>query len=142
MIIMNSILRNRMKILFLLGSLCSLVLTSSAQHFANLNELKPADFDNIHVQKLEEDSLNSSFAIWVKKEVAAHYHENHTETITVLEGTATMTLGNEEFQIATGSVVFIPKGTIHSVQVSSKSPLLVISVQSPFFDGSDRIFVK
>ena len=59
----------------------------------------------------------------------------------MLEGSGLMTLGDEERRIKKGDYVFIPKGTHHSVQVIGEEPMKVISVQTPSFDGSDRVFV-
>ncbi len=118
--------------------------TAFGQHFEHLEDIKaPADFDNIHVMKLTEDSLQSTFVIWVKKGVKEHFHAAHSENIVVLEGEGMMSLGNEFFMIKAGDYVNIPKGTPHSVtQVMSDVPLKVLSIQSPLFDGSDRIFIE
>ena len=80
--------------------------------------------------------------IWVKKSVRPHYHAEHTETVSVLKGKGIMQLGDSSFKIKKGTVVVIPKGTIHSVRVTSRKPLLVLSVQAPEFKGKDRIFVN
>jgi mannose-6-phosphate isomerase-like protein (cupin superfamily) len=97
------------------------------------------DFENIYNRKLFSDSLASSFIILIKKEVKEHKHASHTEHIYVLDGEAVMTLGETNFIIKKGDVVFIPMNTFHSVKTTSSIPLKVLSVQSPFFDGSDRI---
>ena len=114
------------------------------QEFSELETYEPSgEFDNIHVMKVAEDELQSSFVIWIKKGVKEHYHSEHTENIIVLEGEAVMTLGDDLFLIKKGDYVNIPKGTPHSVtQVLSDEPLKVLSVQSPKFDGSDRVFVE
>lgn len=101
----------------------------------------PEDLENIKVEKLNGDSLCTVFAIWVKKSVRPHYHAHHSETVVVLEGSGRMTLGDESFELKAGNTLFIPKGTSHSVEVSSETPLKVISVQAPLFEGLDRIFV-
>ena len=89
------------------------------------------------------DSLQSSFRITVPIKVASHYHLFHTENIFVIQGKAEMLLGNEKLIIRKGNHITIPKGTIHAVlKVKSKKPLVVISVQAPFFDGTDRILVN
>ncbi len=115
----------------------------SAQELS-LEEYEPeVEFDNIHVQKISEDSLQSTFIIWVKKGVKEHYHAQHTENLIVLEGKAEMTLGDSTFIIEEEDYLNIPMGMKHSVtRVISKKPLKVISIQSPRFDGSDRIFIK
>ncbi len=117
------------------------VFTQSEQTLA---EYQPTeDFENIHVRKINEDSLQSTFIIWVKKEVAPHFHEFHTENIVVLEGKATMQINDSVFAIRKGDYLNIPKGTVHAVlSVESRKPLKVLSIQSPIFDGTDRILIK
>ncbi len=118
--------------------------TTFSQDLHSLKELKPdTDFENIHVQKIAEDSLQSTFVIWIKQSVSEHYHAEHTENIVVIAGKATMTLGDSTFTIRAGDHLTIPKGTPHSVtKVFGRKPLQVLSIQSPKFDGSDRIFTK
>ena len=102
----------------------------------------PADFENIHVQKVGSDQNSTSFIIWVKEEVKPHYHETHTETLYVLEGSGMMTMGDEGQRIGPGTLLLIPKGTVHSVEVTSSEPLKVLSVQAPEFHGKDRHFTE
>ena len=52
-----------------------------------------------------------------------------------------MILDKDTFNIKPGSYVFIPTNKVHSVNVDeSKGVMKVLSVQSPFFDGIDRVF--
>ena len=110
----------------------------------NLVTAQPdADFDNIKVEKLAHDSLSTGFLIWVKKNVRAHRHEFHSENVYVIEGEGEMVVDKDTFNIKPGSYVFIPTNTVHSVTVDkSKGIMKVLSVQSPFFDGVDRVFVE
>jgi len=98
--------------------------------------------DKNTVRTLHTDSLSSSFCIIIPKEVKPHYHANHTEQVVVLSGEADMMLGDQKLHIKAGDVIIIPKGTVHSVIVTSKDPLKIISVQAPYFDGTDRIMTK
>ena len=61
--------------------------------------------------------------------------------MTVLEGTGDMYLGGKTFKISKGDHLIIPPNTAHAVITTSKTPLKVLSVQSPQFLGNDRIFV-
>lgn len=117
---------------------------SYSQDLRSLQALEPSsEYENIHVEKISEDSLQSSFVIWIKKSVSEHYHAEHTENIIVISGKAEMTLGNATFLIQKGDHLTIPKGTAHSVtKVFGRKPLKVLSIQAPRFDGSDRIFTK
>ena len=104
--------------------------------------------DNIYNKPLFGDSLASSFVIIIKKEVKLHKHLIHSEHVVVLDGTGQMTLRQTQddkekvFEIKKGDVVFIPKNTAHAVRSTGKQPLKVLSVQSPNFDGKDRIFIE
>lgn len=52
-----------------------------------------------------------------------------------------MLLGDKTFKVKKGDMIFIPINTVHSLKVTTSIPLKVLSVQSPRFDGKDRIFV-
>ena len=95
--------------------------------------------DKNYVRTLHHDSLSSSFLIIIPKEVKPHYHAHHTEQVVILSGEADMLLSDQKLHIKAGDVIIIPKGTTHSVTVTSKEPLKIISLQAPYFDGTDRI---
>ena len=119
-------------------------LVCFSQDLRSLKKMEPSDnFENIYAEKISEDSLQSSFVIWVKSGVKQHFHAEHTENIYVISGKATMTLADSTFTIRKGDLLTIPKGTPHSVtKVFGRKPLQVLSIQSPLFDGSDRIFIE
>lgn len=93
------------------------------------------------VVPLHSDSACSSFLICVPSGVPPHFHAHHTEHVSVLAGEGTMRLGDSTFTVAAGTSIVIPKGTVHAVVTTSSDPLRVISVQAPYFDGTDRVFV-
>lgn len=101
----------------------------------------PENYDNIYIQKIAEDTFQSSYVIWVKEQVKSHYHDHHSEYIHVLDGKAIMRLDSSNFTIQKGDVIFIPQKSIHAVKTLSKKPLKVISIQTPLFDG-DRVWVE
>jgi len=102
----------------------------------------PAEYENVYVHKVSGDSLTTTFVIFVKEKVTMHKHEHHSENVYVLEGTAMMQLGEVRQEIKAGDIIFIPKNIWHEVIVTSKTPLKVISVQSPLFDGKDRVLYE
>lgn len=127
----------------LLFFLFAIGLSAQTPSYESLQDIQPsAEYDNIHVVKLHSDPLVSSFVIWVKKEVKLHKHADHSEHVLILEGAGSMTLGDEELTLKEGLMIYIPKGTHHSVQVTSKEPLKVLSIQAPEFTGKDRIMLK
>ena len=98
-------------------------------------------YENVLIKKLNSDKNNSTFLIYIKKEVKLHKHLTHSETIYVVEGTGKMQLGDKKIEIKKGDVIFIPENTPHSVFVNSEKPLKVLSIQSPEFDGKDRVYM-
>ena len=118
-------------------------LTRLSAQTQNLDTIKPpADYENIYSRQIASDSLSTTFVIYIRKQVKLHKHVEHTENVIILEGEGEMTLGDKKFKVKKGDIVFIPKGTPHSLTVTSAIPVKVLSVQSPFFDGKDRIFIE
>ena len=101
----------------------------------------PSNYDNIYSRTIASDSLSSSFIIFIKKEVRKHKHATHTENVYILEGEGEMLLGDKTVKVKKGDIIFIPMNTVHSLKVTSTIPVKVLSVQSPHFDGKDRIFI-
>lgn len=99
----------------------------------------PADWQNVAVEKLADDSLSTTFLIWVREGVKKHFHQTHTEHVTVIEGTGEMTLGDSTFIVKPGDFLLIPKGTPHAV--TAISPMKVLSIQTPRWISEDRTFL-
>lgn len=118
-------------------------LPMSAQSFLSLDTVKPpVEYDNIYTRQVDSDSLCSTFVIFIKKQVKLHKHAAHTETVIILEGEGEMILGDKKFKVKKYDIIFIPKGTPHSLTVTSSAPVKVLSIQTPYFDGKDRIFIE
>ena len=112
-----------------------------AQTSNHLNDLVVKDSTaNFNSIPLGSDSLSSAFLIVIKNEVKSHKHVYHTENVYIIEGTGHMTMGDKEFDVKPGDHFFIPKGIYHGVKVTSTKPLKLLSVQSPYSDGTDRVF--
>lgn len=73
--------------------------------------------------------------------VKPHFHRAHDETIVVLAGSGTMRLGEESHVVAPGVTILVPRGVVHSLEVSDGA-VEAISVFSPPFDGTDRHFLE
>ena len=129
------------KFFFLL--FCTATLLCKAQTSQSLDTIKAPDvYDNIYVRKFYSDSLASSFVIFIKKEVNAHKHATHSEHIYFLDGEGEMMVGEKKISVKKGDMIFVPKGTVHSLAVTSKTPVKVLSVQAPMFDGKDRVMIE
>ncbi len=129
-----------MKNLFFL-LLFAIPLFAEAQ-LQSLDTIKaPLNYDGIYSRMVASDALSSSFVIFIKKDVKKHKHATHTENVYILEGEGEMLLGDKTFKVKKGDIIFIPMNTVHSLKVTSSIPVKVLSVQSPYFDGKDRIFI-
>ena len=126
----------------LVGTLCLAFMASHAQKHICPDTLSCTVSDKVYVKLLSSDSLSSTFFIVVPGQIKQHYHQYHTENIFVVSGKAEMQLGEATIQIKKGDLIIVPKGTRHSVKRIGRKSLKVISVQSPLFDGTDRIMLE
>lgn len=132
-----------MKSLLLIAFLFVLGSVSAQLHLQADTLTPPANYENVYAKAIQHDSLQSIFVIWIKKEVKMHYHQEHTESVLILEGSATMLLDGKEMEVKKGDYILIPKQTPHAVmKVHGRKPLKVLSIQAPYFDGKDRILVE
>lgn len=120
-----------------------IALVGFTQINPSLKKHRPTEeYGNIFIEKVADDVNQTSFIIWVKDEVALHKHADHTENVYILEGKGEFTLGAETFTISKGDYFNIPPNTPHGLKVLSSTPIKVLSIQSPKFDGTDRILIK
>jgi mannose-6-phosphate isomerase-like protein (cupin superfamily) len=66
-------------------------------------------------------------------------HRRRTEHWFVVSGTATVTLGDREVVVQTGSAIDIPTGTAHRVHNPGAEPLVFVEVQLGNYFGEDDI---
>jgi mannose-6-phosphate isomerase-like protein (cupin superfamily) len=99
------------------------------------------NYSNVYVKKIAEDSLQSTYVIWIKNTVRPHYHAYHTELVKILSGKGRMVLDGETFSVQRNDIILIPKGSVHAVTNLRRRPLKVLSVQSPKFNG-ERVWVE
>ncbi len=121
--------------------LISRVVLVNAQTVFHPEEMTTDTLQDTWVKPLASDSLSSSFLISVKKQVPLHLHAKHAEHVYVLSGKGLMTLGEKQIMIVPGDFFFIPQNTPHALLVT-ESPVKILSIQSPRFDGKDRVLLK
>ena len=116
---------------------------SFGQNQFKFSEIRPdKEYENIYVKPLATSEFSSSYLIWVKKSVKAHKHNAHTEHVYILEGKGSFYLDGKTIPVEAGDYLYIPKGAVHAVKVISVTPMKVLSVQSPKFEGKDREFIE
>ncbi|MEU2967542.1 cupin domain-containing protein [Streptomyces ardesiacus] len=60
-----------------------------------------------------------------------HRHSQHDEGFYVLSGTVRFTVGNEEYDATTGTLVMVPPGTPHTFANLSDQPVVMLSTFTP-----------
>ena len=60
-----------------------------------------------------------------------HTHEHKTDMFYVLEGTLTVLVGEESHDLAAGSFVAAPPGTVHSFRNDSDAPVRFLNMSTP-----------
>lgn len=114
-------------------------LASHAQRIDLYASHAPANWQNVAVEKIADDSLSTSFLIWIREGVKKHFHQEHTEHVTIIEGTGEMTLNDSIFIVKPGDFLLIPRGTPHAV--TALTPMKVLSIQTPRWTAEDRVFL-
>jgi mannose-6-phosphate isomerase-like protein (cupin superfamily) len=99
--------------------------------------LPPGPVANVAIGASKDASAHH---VRVAEEVKPHLHRRHDETVVILAGRGRLTLAARTLDVGPGSVVIVPRGTVHSLVVSG-DPLEAVSVFAPPFDGQDRVFV-
>jgi mannose-6-phosphate isomerase-like protein (cupin superfamily) len=70
-----------------------------------------------------------------------HIHNDANEIQVVLQGTGTEWLGAQQVALKPGTLVVIPKGTVHGGLVANGAPLAFVSIKTPPQDPADVHFV-
>ena len=68
---------------------------------------------------------------------ALHRHAATEEIYHVVQGSGTMTLGEEVFPIATGDTICIAPGTPHCVENTGSEPLRILCACAPAYRHDD-----
>jgi len=74
------------------------------------------------------------------RKMRIHKHLNNDELIFIHKGEGTLTLDEQSFQVKTGDVAFVPRGTWHGLDNTGKEDLRMIFQYSPA--GFEEYFVE
>jgi mannose-6-phosphate isomerase-like protein (cupin superfamily) len=68
-----------------------------------------------------------------------HRHPGADEAMLVMDGRGTFTVGSEPgFVAGPGSLVYVPRGVVHRIQVTGPEPLAWLSIVAPNQDAPDE----
>ena len=95
--------------------------------------------ENFRVVELGRDRESSHHLVWIRDQEIPHRHDRHDLFVVILRGYGGMRLDQEERRVGSGSILYIPRGTVHAFRNSSDQPALAYAVYVPAFDGLDRV---
>ncbi|MBW2416685.1 MAG: cupin domain-containing protein, partial [Deltaproteobacteria bacterium] len=80
--------------------------------------------------------------VWIRDREVPHRHDRHDLLVVILRGYGGMTLGETERALGEGSILYVPRGTVHTFRNASPEPAVAYAVYVPAFDGVDRVIVQ
>jgi mannose-6-phosphate isomerase-like protein (cupin superfamily) len=94
------------------------------------------------VVELGRDAHTSHHLVWIREREVPHRHDRHDLVVVMLRGHGAMRLGAEERAVGEGSILYVPRGTVHAFRNAAPEPAAAYAVYTPAFDGTDRVPVE
>lgn len=91
------------------------------------------------VAELGRDPHTSHHVVAIRERERPHRHDRHDLFVVMVRGHGTMRLGGEERSVGEGSVLYVPRGTVHAFRNLSDDVAIAYAVYAPAFDGEDRV---
>ncbi len=98
--------------------------------------------EGFRIREIGRDKHSSHHLVWIRDRETPHRHDRHDLFVVILRGSGTMRLGNEERPVGQGSVLYVPRGTVHAFRNTSGDVAVSYAVYVPPFDGKDRVEVQ
>ncbi len=114
--------------------------TTALDALARSGRLAPGE--GFKVSEIGRDAHSSHHLVWIRDREVPHRHDRHDLFVVILRGHGGMTLGDTERELGQGSILYVPRGTVHSFRNRSPEPAVAYAVYLPAFDGVDRVAVK
>ena len=90
------------------------------------------------VVEVGRDDTSSHHVVTIRNRETPHHHDRHDLLVVMLEGFGSMRLGDAERPVGRGSILYVPRGTVHAFRNASDAPAVAYAVYFPPFDGRDR----
>jgi mannose-6-phosphate isomerase-like protein (cupin superfamily) len=95
--------------------------------------------EDFRVRELGRDAHSSHHLVWIRDREVPHRHDRHDLFVVMLKGYGAMRLGDEERPVGPGSILYVPRATVHAFRNASGEPAVAYAVYAPAFDGVDRV---
>jgi mannose-6-phosphate isomerase-like protein (cupin superfamily) len=94
------------------------------------------------IREIGRDKHSSHHLVWIRDRETPHRHDRHDLFVVMLRGSGAMRLGSEERPVGQGSVLYVPRGTVHAFRNTSGDVAVSYAIYVPPFDGKDRVEVQ
>ena len=88
---------------------------------------------------LGQDEHHSHHLVAIRSAEQPHRHDEHDLVVVMLEGHGEMLIGQETRPVGPGSILSIPRATVHAFSNQSPEPAIAYAIYTPPFDGKDRV---
>jgi mannose-6-phosphate isomerase-like protein (cupin superfamily) len=95
--------------------------------------------EDFRVVEVGRDAASSHHVVSIRHGETRHRHDRHDLLVVVLRGHGSMRLGEGVRPVGEGSILWIPRGTVHAFRNAAPEPAAAYAVYLPPFDGEDRV---
>lgn len=93
------------------------------------------------VREIGRDAGTSHHVVWIRYAEVPHRHDLHDLWVVILRGYGEMRLDGRAERVGPGSILYVPRGTVHAFENAASGPAAAYAVYAPPFDGRDRVSV-
>jgi mannose-6-phosphate isomerase-like protein (cupin superfamily) len=94
--------------------------------------------EDVRVVEIGRDAATSQHVVAIRTGETLHRHDRHDLLVVVLRGYGRMRLGDDTREVGEGSIVYVPRGSVHAFTNASGEPAYAFTLYAPPFDGKDR----
>ena len=91
------------------------------------------------VIELARDASTSQHLVAIRTQEIPHRHDRHDLLVVMLRGHGRMRIGADEQPVGEGSILYVPRGSVHAFHNDAAEPAVAFAVYVPAFDGKDRV---
>jgi mannose-6-phosphate isomerase-like protein (cupin superfamily) len=91
------------------------------------------------VVELGRDADTSHHVAAIRGAEKPHRHDHHDQLVVIARGHGMMRVGDQTLPVGEGSILYVPRGTVHAFTNQSGAPAVSYLVYTPPYDGVDRI---
>lgn len=91
------------------------------------------------IVEVGRDAASSHHVVAIRDRESPHRHDTHDLFVVMLRGHGTMRLGDATRPVGEGSILYVPRATVHAFTNLSAEPAIAYAIYFPPFDGKDRV---